>query len=328
MAGRSVPQLEVAISEAVGLNRSAQHPEPIDGVPASRVRIPASFQPGGPQASVGEFLIARFPKISRACWKSRCLAQRVLDQFGHPLHFDAAARPGMLIHYYREVAGESDQCLSGNEAAPVIVHQDNHLLVADKPGGMPVQPAGRYAARTLLAQLIRQTGDNRLVPLHRIDRDTSGLVLFSRLPQSRPAYHQLFVERRIGKSYLALAPTLPGRSWPQIRRSRIVRGEPFFRMREVAGPANSESLIERLGGDGKTDCYRLSPVSGRKHQLRVHMSALGAPICGDRLYPDLAEANESQSADAPLQLLAQRVEFTDPISGLRREFRSQRELPL
>lgn len=178
---------------------------------------------------------------------------------------------------------------------------------------------------TLLHRLIQRLGNPDLVPLHRIDRATAGLVMFSANPASRSAYQALFRERRIDKQYLALAPALPATDFPLVRRSRIVTGEPFFRMGEVPGEANSESRIDVYERGGDYWCYTLQPVTGRKHQLRVHMAALGAPILNDGFYPVLTERAEDDYAK-PLQLLAKSLSFIDPLSGLQRSFESSLRL--
>ena len=158
-----------------------------------------------------------------------------------------------------------------------------------------------------------------------IDRATAGLVLFSADPGTRAAYQALFRERRIDKEYRALAPPLPGLALPHVHRSRLERGEPFFRMREVAGEPNSETRIEVESRGPDAWCYRLYPVTGRKHQLRVHMAALGAPILDDPVYPVLKEQGPDDFA-RPLQLLAHALEFNDPLDGTPRSFRSRTTL--
>lgn len=262
-------------------------------------------------------LCARFPAVPRAEWLARFARGRVLDSSGDRLAPDTPYRVGLDVHYYREVPDEPR--IPFEEA---VLHADADLLVADKPHFLPVTPAGAHVHETLLGRLVRRTGNADLVPLHRIDRETAGLVLFSVDPRSRAAYQALFRERRIEKHYEALAPALPGMAFPCVRTSRIVPGEPFHRMQEAEGAANSETRIDVLERGGGLWRYALSPVTGRKHQLRVHLAALGAPIANDPLYPALAH-REPGDYSAPLQLLAKRLVFTDPLSGLVREFSSQ-----
>jgi tRNA pseudouridine32 synthase/23S rRNA pseudouridine746 synthase len=272
--------------------------------------------PSGAWATVLDCLCAQFTAISREQWLDRIARGRVLDRQGIAITPRTPYREGLCIHYYREVVDEPPIPFT-----ETVLHVDEHLVVADKPHFLPVTPAGGYVEQTLLRRLIQRLDNPNLVPLHRIDRATAGLVLFSTNPASRATYQALFRERRIDKRYEALAPALPGLSFPLLCRSRIVAGEPFFRMHESDGEPNSETRIEVIERSGDGWRYALHPVTGRKHQLRVHMAALGAPIKGDMLYPVLAE----KSADDyrhPLKLLAQRLAFTDPLSGRSRCFES------
>ena len=294
---------------------------PPRGLLIDRASTPSRLQlPPGPWATLLDGLCARFPRIDRAQWESRFARGRVLDAQGRALASDRAWQVGLEIQYFREVAEE-----------PVIpfletvLHADAHLLVADKPHFLPVTPAGGHVRETLLARLVARTGNADLVPLHRLDRLTAGLVLFSTHPDTRDAYQRLFRERRIGKTYEALAPALPARSFPLERHTRLVAGEPFFRMAEVAGEPNARTRVEVIDAAGPIWRYRLHPESGRKHQLRVHMAALGAPIVGDDLYPTLRPPGEGAAAP-PLQLLARALAFIDPLTGEPRHFSSARRL--
>ncbi|WP_426699987.1 RluA family pseudouridine synthase [Rhodanobacter sp. Col0626] len=279
---------------------------------ASTVHLPPGHWP-----SVLDGLCAHFAAISRAQWLDRIARGRVLDGQGVAITPQTPYREGMCIHYYREVADELPIPFT-----ETVLHVDEHLLVADKPHFLPVTPAGRFVEETLLARLVRRTGNAHLVPLHRIDRLTAGLVLFSTRQASRAAYQALFRERQIDKRYEALAPPLPMETFPLTRRSRLVEGEPFFRMQETAGEPNSETRIELLARGQDTWRYALHPHTGRKHQLRVHMAALGAPIVGDTLYPTLAGPADDDHGN-PLRLLARELAFVDPLSGEPRRFESR-----
>jgi tRNA pseudouridine32 synthase/23S rRNA pseudouridine746 synthase len=293
-----------------------RRPPDIDGLAASTLQLP----PGG-WSTVLDCLCERFPAVTRAAWLQRMARGRVVDGDGSSLTPDTPYRLGLEVHYYREVADEP-----AIPFAEAVLYADADLLVADKPHFLPVTPAGAHVHETLLGRLIRRTGNAALVPLHRIDRETAGLVLFSTNPATRTDYQALFRERRIHKNYEAIAPALPDAPFPCVRSSRIVAGEPFFRMQEVAGAPNSETRIDVLArGDGHWR-YALAPVTGRKHQLRVHMAALGAAIGNDPLYPSVRHRAAGDYA-APLQLLAKRLAFVDPLSGGAREFVSAFELP-
>ena len=286
-----------------------------DGVPASRIQLP-----GGPWHSVFEALCALFPAIAAATWAQRFARGRVLDADGQPLDIDAPYRCGETVHYFREVVDEPVI-----PYAESLIHADAEFVVACKPHFLPVVPAGRYVRQTLLARLTERLDNPHLVPLHRIDRDTAGLVLFSANPATRGRYQALFREQRIHKDYLAVAAPLPHLTFPYVHRSRLVPGEPFFRMAEVPGEPNSETVIYVVHRGTDHWTYRLQPITGRKHQLRVHMAALGAPLLHDRSYPQLLDP-APDDAGKSLQLLAQRLEFVDPLSGVERRFESFRSL--
>ena len=273
--------------------------------------------PAGNWPTVLDCLCARFPQISRDTWLQRMARGLVLDDQDRPLGPEAAYREALRVQYFREIENERKIPFQAR-----IVYQDQHLLVADKPHFLPVMPAGDYAEETLLTRLVRETGNPHLAPLHRIDRHTAGLVLFSAEPASRGAYQALFRERRIDKRYQAIAPALPQQQFPLRRHSRLEKGEPFFRMCEVDGAPNSETLLEVLERHGELWRYRLFPVTGKQHQLRVHMAALGAPICNDTFYPQLVDEKGVDDFTRPLKLLAHSLDFADPLSGAARSFES------
>ena len=292
--------------------RMRKRPPAIDGLAASTLQLPP-----GMWASVLDCLCERFAAVSRTQWMDRMARGRVVDGDGRWVTPEMPHIVGLEIHYYREVADESP--IPFDE---VVLFADAHLLVADKPHFLPVTPAGEHVHETLLARLIRRTDNAALVPLHRIDRETAGLMLFSTNPRSRAAYQALFRERGIEKQYEAIAPALPNVEFPCTRASRMVPGEPFFRMQEVEGPANSETRIDVIARGNGNWRYALTPITGRKHQLRVHMAALGAPILNDAMYPSLCP-RAAGDYSAPLQLLAKRLSFIDPLSGIARSFSSR-----
>jgi tRNA pseudouridine32 synthase / 23S rRNA pseudouridine746 synthase len=288
----------------------------VDSLAASRLQLPA-----GTWATLIDGLCARFPAVAREQWRTRFERGLVQDRDGNPLQPAHPYRVGLELRYFREVADEAP--IPFREA---VLHADDDLWVVDKPHFLPVVPAGRHVAETLLARLRIASGNADLVPLHRIDRATAGLVLFSVRRETRARYQALFRDRAIDKVYEALAPGLPALAFPVIRRSRLVPGEPFFRMREADGEANSETRIDVIARGDDHWRYRLQPVTGRKHQLRVHMAALGAPIANDTVYPYMRTNVDPLDYSRPLKLLARQLSFVDPLTGVRREFTSRREL--
>jgi tRNA pseudouridine32 synthase/23S rRNA pseudouridine746 synthase len=266
------------------------------------------------------FLSERFPDIGGPSWAERLRRGDVVDAHGTPLEAASQVRRGMRIWYYRELEGETPIPFKER-----ILFQDEHLLVADKPHFLPVIPTGRFLHQTLLVRLKQQLELVHLTPIHRLDRETAGVVIFSHNPATRGTYQSMFQKRAIRKVYEALAAPVEGRTFPFTYRSRMVDGAKFFVMQEVEGEPNSETLVELIERRGELARYRLHPHTGRKHQLRLHMASLGAPILNDAFYPE-ALACKGDDFSTPLQLLARSIGFDDPLTGEPRVFTSQREL--
>lgn len=272
-----------------------------------------------PWPTLLDHLAERLPAIGRTEWAERMAQGGVLGESGQPLAPDAPYLHGARIYYWRELPQEAPVPFEEH-----IVFEDELLVVADKPHFLPVTPGGRYVRETLLVRLKARLGCADLSPLHRIDRETAGLVVLSKRAQDRHAYQTLFRERRMHKRYQAIAAAPAGKVFPLVRQSRIEE-EPgrFFRMHEAEGPANSETRIQLLVQQGERALYALEPVSGKRHQLRVHMNALGLPLEGDQFYPEVRRGpDEAEDFLGPLQLLARDLAFTDPVSGQARAFTS------
>jgi tRNA pseudouridine32 synthase / 23S rRNA pseudouridine746 synthase len=293
----------------------------VDGVGPS-----SQWLPVGRWETILDFLKERFPDLEIATWVDRMARGQVVDETGLRLDPGSRYRVGACVFYYREL--DFEERIPFDE---YVLYQDEHILVVDKPHFLPVIPSGRFLRETLLVRLRKQGKPDSLVPIHRIDRETAGVVLFSLNAKTRGHYTSLFRNRKVKKVYEALAPNLVSLSFPITRRSRIVTGEPFFRMREVDGKPNSETYIDVLENTNGATLYQLIPVTGRKHQLRLHLSALGIPIVNDRLYPEVSVASELRSEDDfanPLKLLAKTISFQDPLTGCQRYFESDRKLRL
>ena len=286
-----------------------------DGVSPSCVVLPSRGH-----GSLLDFLAQRLSAVSRDAWQARMEAGEVVDERGEAVTAARAFEPGLRVYYYRSLPSEPHIPFE-----ETVVYRDEHLLVADKPHFMPVIPTGRYLHHTLLVRLKRRLGLDELSPLHRIDRDTAGLVLFSVQRSTRGLYQGLFRDRQMTKHYEAVAPWRGDLLFPREHRSRLEESPQFFRMHEVPGEPNSWTQMELIEVGGAWARYRLSPITGKRHQLRVHMAALGLPLRNDAFYPEVNDPPEGDFS-RPLQLLARSLEFTDPRTGDLRRFESARSL--
>ncbi len=291
-----------------------------EGVSASALACPAGAWP-----LLLDFLAERLPLVEREDWAARMAAGEVLGPQGQVLPPDTPYRASQRIYYYRRVAREVPVPFEEQ-----LVHVDAHLVIADKPHFLPVTPKGRHVQQTLLTRLKRRLDLPDLTPVHRLDMETAGLTVFCVQPAHRDAYQRLFRERSVEKVYEAVADAPPANlALPLRYRSRLVEreGDAFMQMAEVPGEPNAETQIRCLRrlGQGRA-LYELHPLTGQKHQLRAQMCALGLPLAGDRIYPVLQPPRED--FDAPLQLLARAIAFTDPVTGERRAYRSTRQLAL
>jgi len=287
-------------------------------MPASGIQPSSVVTPPGTWRTVLEFLQSRFPHVHD--WLQRMQCGQVLNAQGHALPLDSPFVAQQRIYYYRNVAQETPIPF----AATVLAETD-HFIVVDKPHFLPVTPSGKYLQETVLVRLKKAYPREALSPIHRIDRDTTGLVLFARQTSSRNPYQTLFRERKVHKVYECVAPWNPHLSWPIERHSRIVQASHFMQQEEQPGAPNAVTRITPLETAGAWARYRLEPLTGQRHQLRVHMAALGLPIKNDGIYPTLTPEGACDWS-APLQLLALSIAFTDPFSGEACCFSSQQTL--
>ncbi len=293
------------------------------GVDPVRVRLPAA----GTWRTVREHLVERLSGAGAGVVDGMFDAGRIVGADGRPVAADAPYVPGLFVWFHRDLPDE----------VPVpfpleVVHRDEHIVVADKPHFLATTPRGSHVAETALARLRRELDLPALTAAHRLDRLTAGLVLFTVRPEERGAYQTLFRDRRVRKEYEAVAPYDPALPLPRTVRSRIVKERGVLTAREVPGEPNAVSRVEliehrdRPGEPGGLARYRLTPATGQTHQLRVHMAALGLPILGDPLYPEVTAPVPAGDFRRPLQLLARSLEFTDPVTGEEHRFRSGRVL--
>jgi tRNA pseudouridine32 synthase / 23S rRNA pseudouridine746 synthase len=263
---------------------------------------------------------------------------------GVPLDRGTPLTDHTFIWYYRTLPPET--------RIPVeldILYQDGHLLVVDKPHFLPTTPGGTYIQESALVRLRNQLDLPDLIPMHRLDRMTAGVLLFSTNPATRGKYQVLFEKRQVQKEYECVSAAEPTEGYPAVEfpvvvRNRMTKSRSYLLAEVVEGEPNAETRIEQLatfdagtapgasagaaagpGHHGRRALYRLEPHTGKTHQLRVHMASLGLGIINDAFYPDLLD-KAPDDYSKPLQLLARGIRFVDPISGKPVEYRSRLQL--
>jgi tRNA pseudouridine32 synthase / 23S rRNA pseudouridine746 synthase len=281
------------------------------GLDAARLRLPED----GAWATVRDHLVARLPRVDPARIDTMLREELIVGADG-PIALDAPYAPGTYVWFHRDLPVETPVPFD-----VAVVHRDDDIVVADKPHFLATIPRGRHIVETALVRLRRRLDLPALVPAHRLDRATAGLVLFVVRPELRGKYQTMFRDRLVHKEYEALAPHDPGLDLPTTVRSRIVKERGVIAAEEVDGEPNAETRVELLEHRDGVGRYRLLPITGRTHQLRLHMSRLGVPILGDDFYPVLRE-RPLDDFTHPLRLLAKVLAFTDPVSGASRRFES------
>lgn len=276
-------------------------------------------------STVLEFLVLKFPAIAIDVWLQRMADGKVHWHDGSLIDAQTAFAAQQRVYYYREV--ESEPIIPFLEK---IIFQDELILVAYKPHFLPVTPGGQYIEECLQNRLRNKTGNHNLQAVHRIDKGTAGLVMFSVNPDSRQKYHHLFETHLVSKTYQAVASTVnktPTLNHEWDIKNRLEKSKPRFLMQIVEGEANSHSRIRCLRTTAEKALFELNPITGKTHQLRLHMQSLGWPLLNDNYYPEL-QPSKPDDFSKPLQLLAQKLAFTDPVTKQARRFLSGVELSL
>ena len=290
-----------------------------NGVGASKVFLPQlDILPN----SIFEYLCAHFAHIEASEWQQRFDDDLVMDRHGRILSTQSGYVPNQHIYYYRFLKQETHVPFQEK-----ILFENNDLLVVDKPHFLTMSPTGQYVQETLLVRLKNTTGYTDLTPIHRLDRETAGVVLFSKRPETRGAYQQLFAERKVHKVYQAIAPYRADLIFPLRVELRMDKGEPFYTMQVVEGQPNSHTEISLIDHDQIWALYQLKPATGKQHQLRVHLNHLNIPIKNDQFYPRVTHKS-STDFSSPLQLLAKEIYFTDPLNQQPMHFCSELVLTL
>ena len=294
-------------------------PPMIDGVSASKVFLP-KMKPA--PATVYQYLCQQFAHIEPAEWQQRFTDGLIYDALGQVLNLSSEYIENSHVFYYRFLAHEIQVPFEHE-----ILFENEHLLVIDKPHFLTISPTGQYVQETLLVRLKKQSGNEFLTPIHRLDRETAGVVLFSKQPSTRAIYQEMFAQRQVNKTYHAIAPFHADLTFPCHTRYRMEKGQPFYTMQVVEGQINSETEIDLIEDDAIWGKYELKPITGKQHQLRVHLNSLGIAIKNDPFYPVVQHKREDDFS-APLQLLAKYIQFNDPITFQDMQFSSNFELTL
>ena len=246
----------------------------------------------------------------------------IFDLKGNVLTLESAFQANTHIYYYRFLAHEISVPFQEK-----ILFENDDLLVVDKPHFLTMSPTGQYVQETLLVRLKKTTNNSDLTPIHRLDRETAGVVLFSKKPSSRGIYQQLFAEKKVQKIYHAIAPYRADLTLPCTVELRMEKGEPFYTMQIINGLVNSSTEINLLEHNKSWAKYQLKPLTGKQHQLRVHLNYLNIPIQNDPFYPQVIH-KAAADFSAPLQLLAKEIYFSDPMTQHLLHFCSDQELTL
>lgn len=323
-----------------------------NGVNATRLRLPNN----GPWETVADYLLERFGHVDPEGILRRFTEQQIVGLGGTPLSVSTPMGEHEFIWYYRSLPVETPIPFEAK-----ILHQDEHLIALDKPHFLPTTPGGRFIQESALVRLRNQTGIDDLVPMHRLDRATAGVILFAVNPDTRGAYQMLFEHRKISKKYQAVVALQPGQDletgrvldvngehdqlrspeqlrtlleqMPMVYTNRMTKVKGQLRSVVQDGEPNAQTRIT-VGATGLSKGYHsgvevalmdLDPLSGKTHQLRVHLASLGLGIINDAFYPRLWDL-APDDYQRPLQLLAHTISFTDPLTGEERSFSSEQRL--
>ena len=289
------------------------------GLDAAWVRTPDTHEGGEPPwATMREFLMQRLP--ARAMVPDMLEAGEFVDQAGLPLTGEEPYRRHTFVWFHRALSTETPVPFPLD-----VLEQTDRFVVVDKPHFLATTPRGAHVTETALVKLRVALDLPELAPAHRLDRLTAGVLVFTKSRVHRGAYAGVFQSGGANKTYDALAPFDPALEFPRTIVGRIEKRRDSLQAELVEGEPNTETLVEIEEVRGNYARYRLTPTTGKTHQLRVHMASLGLPILGDSLYPKVMDVAPDDFT-APLQLIARRLRFTDPIDKTPRDYVSRYKL--
>ena len=302
-------------------------------------------------ATIADYLIARFYPNDPQIIHARFNTGEVRLDDGTILTSDSPYMPGERIWYFRELADEPQL-----PSDMPVLYEDEHVLAIDKPHFLPTTPRGAYIAQTALTKLRVREQNPLLIPIHRLDRPTAGVLLFAKTVEARRPFQMMFQHRRVSKTYRAVAPVpadpaaaeralsaegLQVRSHIQKIRDRLqvqqlseeqcaaqgVEPNTLTTAKILQTFTPSAQAVEgwRAEPNREWALYDLAPHTGKTHQLRAHLNLLGSPILGDVLYPQVLP-DAPDRPEYPLQLLAYSLHFEHPITGERVDLYSGRSL--
>ncbi|QDZ43394.1 23S rRNA pseudouridylate synthase [Corynebacterium sp. sy039] len=321
----------MTVNKIIRLHRG-EDPLPIkDGLNPTRIRIPEEYDGQSAYEVLQEFIAtqrSRHPQDDEAALLKRFRDAEVVRVRGVEKTILAphdTLHAGNDLWFYRIPPEEKPIPFSCE-----IIHSDDDLLVINKPPFMATMPRAKHIVQTATVQMRRLTGNNELTPAHRLDRMTSGVLLFTKRKEIRGAYQKIFSDRKVSKVYHAIAPyrpdIIPGTRWhnriektPGIMQARIVDGAPnattIVNDVQILNSDLQTSLKQKYGHDHEElALYELHPITGKTHQLRLHMHAAGAPLLGDDTYPRILTIAESEDHNKRLCLHSHSISFHDPFT--------------